>query len=1447
MQMELAEALRQRPHEIPEGSLDYQDPTTGDTLVHVAAAVDAAPVIIQAYQIRPSWPSNRMGETALHVAAGANAAKTLEALLELMDASSTPSGREFLNARNALGQTALHYAVIFDSVECFDALLYSGTELHLRAQDGIGWTSLHYAAVNARHSFIRALLERDPDLIGVTSSAGVSVLHLLSLADSSLIIQRGHPSIRYYISQNYKNRDEDLQERRAHLNNVEYGEFHVVPEDFDRCLRTICIDSAEMISTTALVSALGPDNLGRVPLHYAAFQGSYQGLYMLSWLLFRLIPRENATGNVLAPMLVLDGTQLTIGPSPFLKLEAGLGFTLLVGRDNLGMTPLHLACLSGVAATKIKLLASCCDLSSICASLGSILHCCARGGCFDTLCEVVDALIRLYLLKTAGEHPGFLLDFLLVRDYHGLTSFDALLRSDSPQIRRQAIEQLDRLVTLLPLDCITYLVIHTDPLTTMLQVANGFSPTELERMLIVVLSWYQSALPAFSHVFPTGVYQDLCKYPSTIRLATKPSFGDNEVLPTVRHHLQDLLLSTEGSSLVAPHTLDGFTTVYLSSLERLGLDGTNNSRLSRSIWFTVRTYALTIETIFRQHALTFTAMEHTSYNAAVRAAWNLRPTVLDVPCGEVSEHISEEPRQTPLRRIDLMRSVRMEVSRILELPSAALHLIHAAVLDNKLAVMLLLAHMDDYAEVVAKKLGVAHLSPADVLQCTSTRTTLEGAARDCVDELISKITHPNQEHSSTPLEDAISATLTNTRISFTHVWRVEAIMNAAIGALLADNYGLFCVLCSLTDPACYRPDVFLFLIGTVYLGKFTGPRRLVKLRERAFAYIEFVLEALVVSDAKRALLENTFVLDGVQHLVPALLSLDANSEGLAGSLRTIAPLIVSIFTQLEDPMITDMTILKPVSYPKLPFLSFLLREGPVAGPLRYTQAFLGLEGLKQSISVDLRPFSVPPLSIVDSIGNTPWHYFAMARMTTLCEVPELFRRTVKSFVSLYGGKVVLIRLYRDKQVYRATHPRLLLLQRTALGKGPARVRTLHLFDPGRRLQEIASGAPPDFGRSMLASITHVPEDLHEALANEGRLYEGTSPDIATLFTALIQSVFTWVSTLQHKLEALSHTLQRITDILNCWTIELSPDEKRILDYLLLCRLGHSVGSLVAKNCEGRTPLELAVRFGEPVVVLLFLLAGAGAVGGQTLGALDAMTENISTCLQERVEAALEAEDAAEIITTLHLTFLLATLQPRFAGFLRLFSAFFREVQTNKRERVSVAVGKEQAGLFQLLLARAPLTLTACIDEHPLATLRRVHLICAQPNSMYKLVKEEAIAAAFQRCEAYITLQNSAIQQFFDGQQYWVIKERIEPLGQTSSGPAPLTPPSSTCNICNTEPELLGRLFWGHNVCRRCQRTICNACTRRSQGDKWSTKPLCMSCFAEGLIPDLLAARVPALM
>ncbi|TNJ26179.1 Ankyrin repeat protein 1 [Giardia muris] len=1440
----LAEALRQRPHELPEGSLDFKDIETGDTIVHIAAAVDAAPVVIDAYRIRPTWPTNRLGETPLHVAASSNALSTLEALLELVTGDSIPSGREFINARNVLGHTALHYAIIFDSVECFDALIYSGVELHMRAQDGIGWTALHYAAVNARSTIIRTLLERDPDLIGVVSSAGVSILHLLSLADSALIIQRGHPSIRYCISQSYKQKDEEFQERRTYVNNVEYGEFKVDPEDFDRCLRIICIDSAEMISTTALVSALGPDNLGRVPLHYAAFQGSYQALYMLSWLLFRLIPRENATGNVLAPMLVLDGTQLTIGPSPFLKLEAGLGFTLLVGRDNLGMTPLHLACLSGMAATKVKLLASYCDLSSICTSLGSILHCCARGGCFETLCEVVDTLTRLYLLKTNGEHPGFLLDLLLVRDYHGLTAFDVLLRSDSPRIRQHATEQLDRLVTLLPPDCITYLVLHADPLTTMLQVANGFSPADLERMLIVVLSWYRSALPAFSHVFPSGVYQDLCKYPSTTRIATRSSFGDREVLPTVRKHLQELLLTSDGSPVVSPHTLDGFMTVYLSSLERLGLDGANNGDLGHSIWFLVRTYALAVETILHQRTVTTSmVLEQGSYNAAIRTTWNLRKTVLDVPCNDLSSHISEEPRQAPLRRIDLMRTVRMEVSRVLELPPAALHLIHAAVSDNKLSVMLLLAHLGDYADMVATRLGLAHLSPSHILQCTSMDKTLEGTANECVAELISKDTHSTKVQPNTPLEDALSTSLKNTGISFAHIWRVEAVMNAAIGALLADNYGLFCVLCSLNDPVCYRLDLLLSLIGTVYLGKFMGPRRLVKLRARAFAYIEFVLEVLVVSDSKRALLENTFVLDGVQHLVPALLSLDTSSEGLASSLRTIAPLIISILAQLEDPMITDMTMMKPVTYPRIPFLSFLLREGPVAGPFRYTQAFLG--ELKPSISVDLRPFSVPTLAIIDANGNTPWHYFGMARLTALCDVPELLRRTVKSFVSLYGGKAILIRLYRDKQVYGATHPRLLMLQRAALSKGSARVRTLHLFDPGRRLQDVVSGAPPDFGRSMLTSITHVPEDLHEALINEGRFYEGTSPDIATLFTALIHSVFTWVSTLQHKLEALSRTLSRIPDILNCWTIELSPDEKRILDYLILCHLGHSIGSPLAQNCEGRTPLELAVQFGEPVVVLLLLFAGVGVVGGQTLGVLDAVTESISDCLQKRVETALAADNPAEIITSLHLTFLLATLQPRFAGFLRLFSAFFRGIQTPHGKHAPVAVGREQAGLFQLLLARAPLTLNACVDEHPLAMLCRVHLVRPRSNSMYSLMKEEAIAAAFQRCNTFVTLQNSADQIFFDGQQYWVVGTRIAPLEGTNSKPVQPTP-GSMCDICNTEPELLGRLFWGHNVCRRCQRTVCNSCTRRIRGDKWSTKPVCASCFAEGLVPDLLAARVPTL-
>jgi ankyrin repeat protein len=96
--------------------------------------------------------------TIWHYAARFNRLDLVKKLVQMIEIN---PGREYLkiylNKKNDSGRTPLHVAILNNSKETAEFLIFNGASLN--AKDGMGWTPLHVAALRGNLFIVRKLLE----------------------------------------------------------------------------------------------------------------------------------------------------------------------------------------------------------------------------------------------------------------------------------------------------------------------------------------------------------------------------------------------------------------------------------------------------------------------------------------------------------------------------------------------------------------------------------------------------------------------------------------------------------------------------------------------------------------------------------------------------------------------------------------------------------------------------------------------------------------------------------------------------------------------------------------------------------------------------------------------------------------------------------------------------------------------------------------------------------------------------------------------------------------------------------------------------------------------------------------------------------------------------------------------------------------------------------------
>jgi ankyrin repeat protein len=233
--------------------------------------------------------------------------------------------------------------------------------------DREGWTALHYASESNRidrNETVSMILEtpRQNDLVHMKDNAGNTALHVVCMNKNG---QEIATSLLQY-GANVSDRNNKM-ETPLHLS---------VRSDSVELARVICETGAD---------PLARDILGRNSIH-AALELPEKTFFM----------RSNKTSE-----MTWQVVQMLIG-----KCDHRYQSSYLECRDNLGMTPLLLACKQGNRYTALKLLA----IPHINADArdihgNSVLHLCLFHGWYEVVCRLLDLGVDVQVHNNRGESP----------------------------------------------------------------------------------------------------------------------------------------------------------------------------------------------------------------------------------------------------------------------------------------------------------------------------------------------------------------------------------------------------------------------------------------------------------------------------------------------------------------------------------------------------------------------------------------------------------------------------------------------------------------------------------------------------------------------------------------------------------------------------------------------------------------------------------------------------------------------------------------------------------------------------------------------------------------------------------------------------------------------------------------------------------------------------------
>lgn len=1460
---------------------DFRAPKTGDTILHIAASIGVPEAIFFAHSLGIDVNvRNRAGETPLHLAVVEDNLEVVDALLE---------NRADVNCRTEGGQTALHYAVIFNARESLNRVVYR-SDLDFLIQDSVGWTALHYSAVNADLDVMQLLLNIEPKLLETVSAMGVSILHLLSLSNSAIICQHGAPNITYTISFLYDSKNRHIYDHLSAKQDILAGDsstdmvkaaLSVIPtnmnlitgsptvaveyspdllitiEYYERCIRWLLMDFVPTLAEKNIdVDALfGRDSLGRTPLHYAAFMGSYRSLYtIISYIHLRVKQgcQTNMTGSCLSLMKYFSTSDNAIAcrVSPFLAVEGGLGFNYFAHPDNAGLSPLQLACMSGIAAFKIKLLSTICDVTTSTQALGNALHCAIRSGSLHTVSELVDVISRMLLLKTNGEQSTFLLDLLTEKDYNGATSFSLIFKGNRTISQVHAlITEYNRLVLLLDHQSLLFFLVQVCPLRLLIK-ATGLgsrrtqsvyvSEDENEETVIgeafsMIFNWYDG-IPIDMHclLFPTGVFQ----------------VSPDENL-TTQHAYQILKDFTAGAGNggITATSLESLAVVHLREWTQTTRNASvkDKSQLVLAVDKDRAVYSAILQLMKSYSSVIMRPVKQVYINkdASTSQTSSEGPTnivkAIEEQHASILSDLQEYPKQASIASNLVCTTVEQPLTSryfldghtktyesILAAPPLLAAIIDAVIYNNKIALMLLLSNTA--REEVLSKIGTKYGNSKIAVSLKRYLTLVRSGSvcASCDNSVWDTLSGELELEDEQPVSDLFS----NLHLSFETLWKAELIMNAVIISIFTNNYGIFCILCSLMPATHYRCDVLLFLLGTIALAQFEKSSKLdsattdryKRLQKNVYKYIEFILDHLVFTPAARIALAQTVIIAGSTNLLKDFSTFSSSSASLddyslKGVIRSILPLIVAVQERLtgkrpetptfsHTPKLTGLTSTSGTK--QLPFIALLILRGQDFGQglLKYTLSFTQLD---ISYTPDLEGSSRTRKS------TSAWHYFSSESYTYLSSssellfpVPELFRRVTKNLVTIYGAGQ---HLSNSSSIYTmAKHSQLrakdrsFMMRMDEVTKRTRKLKTMRLFEGHKYNRHVINGEPPNpplaFGSSMVdaESVESMSLSTSDSLVHG---YEDGTTSIAAIVSTLISAVITWTASLRYKLEFMYERMSKIPRALSGCSIEFAYDDMKIIQLLCLIRLKTvdciSAGAEVDEDEYGMTPLELAVRYGSPTAFLLLMLYAccfdSQSREASSLSPLVPTIGKIETQLLERIKAACSSRSPAAMINALHMLLTITVFNPSSVNLLTSF----------KTDEGSSVFTSAHVTVLQNLLERCPMKLQLVVNPNPIDNLIRCYLVSAKASSMHNIITGKTLK---------------------DVLRDWSL------LRPTGTG--------SLCHLCNRESNIIGRLINGTQSCAYCGRSMCAQCEislGKVQGHPYA---VCSSCYAHRVCPRLLS-------
>lgn len=1460
---------------------DFRAPRTGDTVLHIAASIGVPEAIFFAHSLDLDINvRNNAGETPLHLAVVEDNLEIVDALLE--------NGAD-VNRRTESGQTALHYAVIFSASESLNRFVYRGG-VDFLIQDSVGWTALHYSAVNADLDVMKLLLSMEQRLLETVSAMGVSILHLLSLSNSAIICQNGAQNVTYTISFLYDSKKEYIRDctlskceilakessaveikkaidaMPANINHIiksstvaiEYSpNLFVTNENYERCIRWLLMDFIPALTDKSInVDVLfGRDSLGRTPLHYASFMGSYRSLYtIVSYIHLRVRQcyQSNMTGSCLSTMKhsIADEDRISCKVSPFLVAEGGLGFGYFAHPDNAGLSPLQLACMSGVAASKIRLLSTLCDVTTYTQALGNALHCAIRSNSLQTVSELVSVVSRMTLLKNGGEQSTFLLDFLTDKDYTGAMSLSLIFKGSRTINQMHAlITEYNKLVLLLDPQSLLLFLAQVNPLRMLIK-ATGLTSRRVSsahssegeseesvvgEMFSMVFNWYDGvSIDMHCLLFPSGVFQ----VSPDEGITTQHAY---QILRDFAAHINSNATSMSLESLAVSHLREWAKTTARAPTKDKGpliLANEKDRAVYSAIMHIMKSYsAIAMKQVKQVYIKKDTEALQASSDGlvnTVKAIEEQYTSILselhDYPKqSNISKILTHETSEQILTSHHFSDRYAQIYNAILSAPPLIVAIVDAIIYNNKIALMLILSNTtrDEVLSKIGAKYGNAKatVSLKKYLSLISSGSTCSS----CDDASWSALSGDINAGDKEPVSELFS----RLHLSFETLWKAELIMNAVIVSILTNNYGVFCILCSLLPATHYRCDVFLFLLGTIALAQFEKSSKIdsaindqyKKLQKNVYKYIEFILDHMVSVPTARVALARTTVIAGSTNILKDLFTFSSSSTSpddytLRGAIRSILPLIIAVQERLvgkkpETPTFSHapmrLGLVNPSSSKQIPFSALLILRGECFGQgiLKYTLAFTPL-------TISYTPDLDISTKTRKHIPTTAWHYFSnesynclSSSSETLYPVPELFRRAVKNLVTIYGVEQHLSNksgIYAvAKTLQLRAKDRSFMTRMDDITKRTKKIKTMKLFEGHKYNRHVINGEPPNpppaFGTSMvdIESVEDMTLSTSSALTH---VYEDGTTSIVSIISAVTSAVIAWMVSLRYKLEFIYERMPQITRALNGCSIEFTYDDMKVIQLLCLIRLGTidhaSVGTVLCENEHGLTPLELAVRHGSPTTLLLLLLHGCcfSNQSGETpsLSPFASIAAKVETQLIERIEAACNSKSPAALINALHMLLTVSSFNPSFISLLTRF-----RINDTKRGLFTSA----HTNVLQKLLERCPMKLQFVVDPSPVDNIIRCYLVSAKVTSMHNIVSSKTV------------------------------KDMLREWGLLRSAAG------SLCHVCNRESNIIGRLISGTQTCASCGRAICPQCEVPLGRVHKHSYVACASCYTHRVCPRLL--------